>query len=91
MTGFGLDNPAYYAVGQVVSAGFNLPLDRVIRKADNIRVAVDNDTKYWQSIALALGYSQWDLGLIESSKNKKNKKKGFGTFTDWNKQGSWKK
>jgi hypothetical protein len=77
MKGYGLDNPAYYAGSQLVSAAFNLPLDRVIRKADNLRVAVDNDTKMWQSIALGLGYSQWDLGLI---KNKKSKgKSGFGT------------
>lgn len=72
MTGYGLDNPAYYAAGQLVSAGFNLPLDRLIRKADNLRVAVDNDTKMWQSIALGLGYSQWDLGLIQSEKKKKS-------------------
>ena len=88
MKGFGLDNPAYYATGQVVSAAFNLPLDRVIRKADNLRVAVDNDTKYWQSIALMLGYSQWDLGLIQSEKKKK--KSGFGKTTKWTK-GEWKK
>ncbi len=88
MKGFGLDNPAYYATGQIVSAAFNLPLDRVIRKADNLRVAVDNDTKYWQSIALMLGYSQWDLGLIQSEKKKK--KSGFGKTTKWTK-GKWKK
>ena len=88
MKGFGLDNPAYYATGQVVSAAFNLPLDRVIRKADNLRVAVDNDTKYWQAIALMLGYSQWDLGLIQSEKKKK--KSGFGKTTKWTK-GKWKK
>ena len=52
MVGYGLDNPAYYAVGQIVSATTNVPLDRAIRKADNIRVAMDNDTKYWQSVAL---------------------------------------
>jgi hypothetical protein len=71
MVGYGLDNPAFYAGGQIVSALTNVPLDRAIRKADNLRVAVDNDTKYWQSIALLLGYSQWDLGLVEPSKNKK--------------------
>ena len=86
MVGYGLDNPAYYAVGQILSAGFNLPVDRLIRKADNIRVAVDNDTKMWQSIALMLGYSQWDLGLIESGKNKKSNKKGWHNV----KRGSWK-
>jgi hypothetical protein len=87
MTGYGLDNPAYYAIGQVVSAGLNIPLDRAIRKADNLRVAVDNDTKYWQSIALALGYSQWDVGLVETSKDKK-KKTGFGKTTNW-KESDW--
>ena len=70
MTGYGLDNPAYYAGGQVVSAITNVPLDRAIKKADNIRVAIDEDTKMWQSIALALGYSQWDLGLMNKEKKK---------------------
>ncbi len=85
MKGFSLDNPAFYAGGQVVSAAFNLPLDRVIKKADNIRVALDNETKMWQSIALMLGYSQWDLGLIESGKNGKSKNKGWHNV----KRGSW--
>ena len=84
MTGYGLDNPAYYAGGQVVSAITNVPLDRAIKKADNIRVAIDEDTKMWQSIALALGYSQWDLGLMNKEKKKnllekrKIKKKKLG-------------
>ncbi len=90
MVGYGLDNPAFYAGGQIVSALTNVPLDRAIRKADNLRVAVDNDTKYWQSLALLLGYSQWDLGLVESSKDKK-KKSNWGSTTKWKKKGSWKK
>ena len=76
MTGYGLDNPAFYAGGQVVSALTNVPLDRAVKKADNIRVAMDNDTKMWQSIALLLGYSQWDLGLVETSATKKKSKWG---------------
>ena len=90
MVGFGLDNPAFYAGGQIVSALTNVPLDRAIRKADNLRVAVDNDTKYWQSLALLLGYSQWDLGLVESNKNT-NKKSNWGSTTKWKKKSSWKK
>ena len=73
-------------MGQILSAGFNLPVDRLIRKADNIRVALDNETKMWQSIALTLGYSQWDLGLIESGKNKKSNKKSWHNVE----RGSWK-
>ena len=81
MTGYGLDNPAFYAVGQIVSATTNIPLDRAIKKADNLRVAVDNDTKLWQSIALSLGYSQWDLGLVETSSSKK--KSRWGSVRKW--------
>ena len=42
-----------------------------------------------------LGYSQWDLGLVETSKNKKKKKNKFGTTTSWKRKvkgdGGWKK
>jgi hypothetical protein len=89
MEGFGLDNPAYYAVGQIVSATTNVPLDRVVRKASNIRAAMDNDTKYWQKLALLLGYSEWEVGLVEPSKSK-SKKQSFGEVTKWKKI-DWKK
>jgi hypothetical protein len=82
MVGFDLDNPAIYAGGQVVSALTNIPLDRAIKKAENLRTAVDNDTKFWQSVALALGYSKWDLGLVETSKTK-GKKSKFGVTSSW--------
>jgi hypothetical protein len=36
-----------------------------------------------------LGYSQWDVGLVETSKKKK-KKTGFGKTTSW-KKSEWKK
>ena len=89
MTGYGLDNPAFYAGGQIVSALTNIPLDRAIKKADNLRVAVDNDTKLWQSIALFLGYSQWDLGLVETSSTKK--KNSWGSTVKWKKSNKqWK-
>lgn len=89
MTGYGLDNPAFYAGGQIVSALTNVPLDRAVKKADNIRVAMDNDTKMWQSIALLLGYSQWDLGLVETSATKKKSK--WGSTVKWKKTKNWKK
>ena len=61
--GWSIDNPAYLATAQVVSAGFNLPLERVLRKTMNLRVAFDHQTELWQTIALIMGYSTWDLGL----------------------------
>jgi hypothetical protein len=61
--GFHIDNPSMLAVGQLVSAFTNVPLDRAMRKIMNIRQAVDSETELWQSIALLMGYSGWQLGL----------------------------
>jgi len=80
--GFSLDNPAFEAVAQVISATTNLPADRVVRKLDNLTTPIRQETELWQAISLALGYSKWDVGLIEQ-KTKKAKKafKGFKTTT----------
>jgi hypothetical protein len=85
MVGFGLDNPAYYAVGQIASATANIPLDRAIGKANHVRLAFAQETKFWQSVSLLLGFSEWDLNMIEKDK-KKNK---FGEKMKWKKR-KWK-
>ena len=80
MEGYSLDNPAYLAVSQIISAGANIPLDRLFKKLNNLRTMTQEETKTWQAIALALGYSEWDLGMMESQKKKlKKKKKKRGT------------
>jgi hypothetical protein len=70
--GFSMDNPAYLAGAQVISATFNIPLDRAVMKMNNIRnilnPATENWqkvalTENWQKVALALGWSGWDVGL----------------------------
>ena len=71
--GFSLDNPAFEAVGQVIAATTNLPADRVVRKLDNLTTPVRQDVETWQAISLALGYSKWDVGLIEKSAKKPKK------------------
>ena len=68
--GFSLDNPAFEAVGQIISATTNLPADRVIRKMDNLSTPVRQDVEMWQAISLLLGYSKWDVGLIETQTKK---------------------
>jgi len=78
--GFSLDNPVFDAAGQVISATLNLPADRVVRKLDNLTTPVRQDVETWQAISLALGYSKWDVGLIESqTKKPKPKTKGLKT------------
>jgi len=61
--GFSLDNPAYLAGSQIFTAVTNIPLDRVIKKANNIRGILSEQTQMWQKVALTLGYSTYDVGL----------------------------
>jgi hypothetical protein len=70
--GFSLDNPAYLAVGQVVSAATNIPLDRGIRKLQNLKDASDAENEEWMRVANALGWQKWEL---EWDKDKKKKPK----------------
>ena len=61
--GFSLENPAYYALAQVIDAGFNIPLDRAMRMTMTLMQMADRDTAMWQRFALALGWSSWSVGL----------------------------
>jgi len=71
-----LDNPALNAGAQFSSAVFNFPLDRAIRKAQNLEAAMSEGPEYWQRAALALGWAEWELG-IEDDKKKKKKIKQY--------------
>ena len=77
--GFGLDNPAHLAIGNVVSATTNVPLDRVVRKLNNLKEAADTEHAAWQRIAMALGWSTWDVGVnpYEKKKSKFGRKNPF--------------
>jgi hypothetical protein len=70
--GFSLDNPAYLAAGQVVSAATNVPLDRGIRKLQNLKDASDAENEEWIRVANALGWAKWEL---EWQKDKKKFRK----------------
>tara|TARA_R110001592_G_scaffold358985_1_gene664640 strand:- start:48 stop:710 length:663 start_codon:yes stop_codon:yes gene_type:complete len=83
--GFSLDNPAYLAGAQVLSATTNIPLDRVIKKGNNIADAVSDESEYWQKIALLSGWSMWELQPPKPSKSKRksNNSKGKKRTTTW--------
>jgi hypothetical protein len=63
-----LQNPALSAGAQLSSAAFNLPLDRALRKAQNIEAAMSDEAEWWQSAALLMGWGSWELGIKESEK-----------------------
>ena len=77
--GWSIDNPAYLAIAQIISATTNIPLDRVLRKTMNIRQAMDEETRAWQRVALFLGWDGWNLGLpywgLQSTIKKEAKEK----------------
>ena len=70
-----LRNPALMAFALVTSAIFNIPLDRAIRKANNIESAMSEQTELWQKVALLLGWNEWELGVGPQAEKEKQKKK----------------
>ena len=70
--GFSLDNPAYLAGANVISAGFNVPLDRVVKKVDNIKNSTRDDISTLNRIMLLAGWADWQLD-IQKEKPKKKK------------------
>ena len=61
--GWSIDNPAYLASANVISAITNVPLDRAVKKVTNIVDAGNEDIEYYKRVALALGWSAWELGI----------------------------
>jgi hypothetical protein len=61
--GWSIDNPAYLANANVISALTNVPLDRAIKKITNIVDAGNEDIEYYKRVALVLGWSAWELGI----------------------------
>ena len=69
--GFSIENPAFMATGRVASALANIPMDRVVQKAENISIAMNEETETWDRIGLLAGWNKWNLGLVEKPKKKK--------------------
>ena len=69
--GWGLDNPAYLAVGNVVSATTNVPMDRAVKKINNLTKASDSELETWERLALIGGWQDWEIGLGDDKKEKK--------------------
>jgi len=69
--GLSLDNPAYLAGANVVSALTNIPLDRVIKKANNVVSATSQDLETWERLALLGGWQDWEIGIEKENKSNK--------------------
>ena len=61
--GFHANNPAYLATAQTISALTNIPVDEAVLKINALRTIFSNSSENWQKVAVALGWSTWDVGL----------------------------
>jgi len=61
--GLKLNNPAVLAVANVISALTNIPTDRAVMKAQNLKDANNSDFENWQRISMFMGLNKWALGL----------------------------
>jgi len=77
-------NPAYSAIGKMLSATANIPLDRAYDEIASITEMLDSRNTAWQRLALGLGYKTWQVGatieehdLIKATAKKERKVKGI--------------
>ena len=63
--GWSLDNPAYLAGANVIAALTNVPLDRAIKKTNNVVQATSQDIETWERLALLGGWQDWEIGIDE--------------------------
>lgn len=67
-----IQNPAWMAVANLVSAFANIPADRVVSYLNNLLAVSADENEWWQNMALILGYNTWDLD-VETKAKKINK------------------
>ena len=80
---FNLENPIWDATSSLVQATTNVPLNRLYKKASNISEALNAENETWQRVALALGWSKWNLGIksdeVDKVKEQIKKERQSGT------------
>ena len=61
--GFRIESPKLYFWSSIFEAVFNVPTQRLVRKANNIEEAITGHHSLMNRIMLSMGWSVWDLGL----------------------------
>ncbi len=66
--GFTIENPAFNSIANLISATTNVPLDRAVTIAQNLILASKDETEFWDSTMLILGWNPWDIGVDPTSR-----------------------
>jgi hypothetical protein len=72
--GLDITSPAVGAAAKAVSATTNIPLDRAVRKIENLKAASDSELETYKRLALILGWGKWELGIKDEKWKDPNKK-----------------
>ena len=72
---WGIDDPAYKSAAYVISALTNVPLDRLFKKMDNVKGALDAEEETWKRVSQALGWTKWQLETTEDIKEFREQEK----------------
>ena len=67
--GFAIDNPALLAGANIISAATNIPIDRLVKKTNNVVDATSQDLEMWERLALLGGWQDWELGIDTDGSN----------------------
>jgi len=79
--GLSLENPAAMAGAQIIAGATNLPVDRALRKIDNVQNALSEDAEMWQRVALLSGWQDWEIGMKQTKKESKRSRSRTRTRT----------
>ena len=72
--GFRIENPNLHMVSNLIEAGTNLPIARILHKANNLEEAITGNHTTLQRLFLGMGWSMWSLGVkdeeLEAAKDR---------------------
>ena len=89
--GWSLDNPAYLASANVISATTNVPIDRIVKKVNNVTKATDSELETWERLALLGGWQDWEIGIDEEKPANKPSARKFKKEKSFKKEEFFKK
>jgi hypothetical protein len=61
--GFRVENPKLKKWSSLIEATTNIPLARIMNKANNLEEAITGQHETWKRVALVLGWNMWDLQI----------------------------
>jgi hypothetical protein len=72
---WGIDDPAWKSAAYVISSLTNVPVDRLLKKMDNVQGTLNSNEDAWKRVAMALGWSKWQLKTSDEIKEHRAEEK----------------